>query len=313
MTVQRTSSKTPARVRLTSSAPAADKKPATAPDAHSDPGAVFDATTDRASHRSRNAPASALHTQAHAAQTPVPKLMADWHAALLDTEATLAARAEFAPQVETALRDAAADKDRAMRGVPLTRQETAGVVKGVYGVHKAGLKIAHAAYLAEYQQNPQATQRDVVLNWRRVVDQKRDPFTPIADNDPQARAREIVLWENASVMVLVDGFSPAAKALVVPKTPAMFPTDMSAALMQELAVVAAHVSDAFVAAGAQAPSDIWINPPQSLTVKQLHVHVAPGLPDFELDGQHQMTPAAVQAFSSLCSDVTATLAARLGV
>jgi diadenosine tetraphosphate (Ap4A) HIT family hydrolase len=109
------------------------------------------------------------------------------------------------------------------------------------------------------------------------VEQRRDPFGPVAARDAQARAREVVLWESPQAMVLVDLFSAYPKALVVPKQRVMFPTEAPAALLDELARVSAHVSDAFVALGAAESARIWINPPHDLTVRQLHIHVMPAL------------------------------------
>jgi hypothetical protein len=55
-------------------------------------------------------------------------------------------------------------------------------------------------------------------------------------------------------------------------------------LLDELAVIAAHVSDAFMRATGSPPAGIWINPPQHLTVKQKHLHVLPDLGPFTADG-----------------------------
>jgi len=113
-------------------------------------------------------------------------------------------------------------------------------------------------------------QRDRVLRLK-------DPFMPIAHNDATARAKETVLWEDADTMVIVDAFAYGPKALVIPKAETLFPTDLDDGGMQRLAEISAKVSDAFVALGAKGPARMWVNPPSALTVRQLHVHVQPGI------------------------------------
>ncbi len=85
-------------------------------------------------------------------------------------------------------------------------------------------------------------------------------------------------------MVIVDSFSPGPKALVIPKQGAMFPTDISKGDLEEMAKIAAKVSDAFGKAAGSGPASIWVNPPQRLTIKQLHTHVLPKLPNWENPG-----------------------------
>ncbi len=110
---------------------------------------------------------------------------------------------------------------------------------------------------------------------RERVSRMKDPFLPIAHNDPAARAKETVLYEDDADMVIVDAFSFGPKALVVPKVEMLFPVDATEAQLARLAEIAAAVSDAFIDNGAQGPAKIWINPPSALTVRQLHVHVQP--------------------------------------
>jgi len=149
------------------------------------------------------------------------------------------------------------------------------------------------------------------------VMRKRDPFTPIAQHDPVARAKEKVLWENPRLMVIVDLFAPCPKALVVPKKQVTFPVEADQALLKELAQVAAHVSDAFSATTGAPPSGIWINPPQHLMVRQLHVHVLPQANDFSDTGEPLMRAAAndpkVRAQAdAFFQKVTAAIAKSLG-
>ena len=128
------------------------------------------------------------------------------------------------------------------------------------------------------------TERDVLMEQRPRVAQLRDVFSPVAQNLPGARDQEIVLWENKGVMVVVDAFAPSPKALVVPKDPMNLPVDAPKGVLDELAYVAAHVSDAFMRGAGSPPAGIWINPPQHLTVRQMHVHVLPDLGQFTQDG-----------------------------
>lgn len=110
---------------------------------------------------------------------------------------------------------------------------------------------------------------------RDRVSRMKDPFTPIANNDAAARAKETVLWEDDDTMVIVDAFSFGPKALVVPKAVMLFPIDGSVEYIARLAEIANAVSGAFVDLGATGGSKTWINPPFALTVRQLHVHVQP--------------------------------------
>ncbi|MCP4500449.1 MAG: HIT domain-containing protein [Deltaproteobacteria bacterium] len=113
---------------------------------------------------------------------------------------------------------------------------------------------------------------------RGRVERLKDPFSPIAEKDPAALKKEIILWEDDDVMVIVDAFAYGPKALVVPKEKTLFPTDVDEEMLKRLAVISARVSDAFLQQGANGPARMWINPPSALTVRQLHVHVQPGIP-----------------------------------
>ena len=208
-------------------------------------------------------------------KTAIPALLGDWKQAVLEATAQDAAKQELWPQVEKALADAQKKK-----GTLLDDDEAEAVADTFYEKNEGKLEKLAEKHLASF--GTTAAKKDalitkVVTDARPRIDTRRDPFTPVAQKDPQARAREVVLWENKDAMVLVDLFVPRPKALVVPKTTLSFPTDAQPALLDELARVAAHVSDAFMSVlpGSGQPSGIWVNPPQHLTVKQLHVHVAP--------------------------------------
>jgi diadenosine tetraphosphate (Ap4A) HIT family hydrolase len=117
---------------------------------------------------------------------------------------------------------------------------------------------------------------------RSRVRQQPDPFTPITtmSSGERVRKRETVVWEDDSVMVIDDNKFPTPKVLVVPKRPMNYIFDASVTLRAHIADVASAASDALMMAagrkcGPTASASIYINPPGSLGVRQLHVHVLP--------------------------------------
>lgn len=215
--------------------------------------------------------------------TAVPKLLEDWKVSLVEAHAEDLAHGEvIAPVLQKAVAEA-----EALKGDSLDRGEFRAINRDVFRSLKAEYNDAKAAHLADLTKSPSTkaqTERDVLLAQRPRVDQLRDVFSAAAQKQPGARDNEIVLWENKSAMVVVDTFAPSPKALVVPKDPLQLPIDASKAQLDELALIAAHVSDAFSRSQGSPPAGIWINPPQHLTVKQLHVHVLPDLGPFTQDG-----------------------------
>jgi diadenosine tetraphosphate (Ap4A) HIT family hydrolase len=123
-------------------------------------------------------------------------------------------------------------------------------------------------------------------------------------------------------MVIVDLFSPRPKALVVPKAQATFPVELDKRALDELSLLAAHVSDAFMSVSGGQPAGIWINPPQHVMVKQLHVHVLPQLSPgggqrFSAVGEPliraaQRDPSIMQKARAYFTQVTAALEKALG-
>lgn len=208
-------------------------------------------------------------------KTPVPDLLLDWQRSVVDAAAREAARQEMWPDVEIAL-----DTAEQQRGEPLDDEEREVVIEELFVLEQARFDALGARYLAQFSQQPERTIQRALLEHRPRIAQRRDPFTPVAQRDALARAREIVLWESATAMVLADLLSPAPKALVVPKQPAMLPPDASKATLDELALLGAHVADAFTALTGAPPARVWVSPPHDVAVKQLHVHVTPDLPDW---------------------------------
>jgi diadenosine tetraphosphate (Ap4A) HIT family hydrolase len=109
-----------------------------------------------------------------------------------------------------------------------------------------------------------------------------DPFTPLFTLTPAERTarNETVVWEDTSAIALVDRFHGAPKLLIVPKAPMSFMANASPFIRAHLARVAAAAADAMIVASgrscdATAKFDIYVNPPNVIGVRQLHVHVVP--------------------------------------
>jgi diadenosine tetraphosphate (Ap4A) HIT family hydrolase len=226
-------------------------------------------------------------------KTTIPDLLSDWKRSVLVAAAREAARAELMPEAQRLLDEAATQK-----GAPLADDEIEPIVDAFFERERGRLKTLQATHLQEFDKGPKERDRTiqrVVLEERPRVQALRDPFTPVALKDPTARAREVVLWENADAMVLVDLFATSPKALVIPKQPVMLALDAPDALLKDLALVAAHVSDALIDVSGAPPAGIWVNPPQDLTVRQMHVHVLPDLPDWlAFVGAGQASDASAQ-------------------
>jgi|GEM_PF-1035722 len=215
--------------------------------------------------------------------TPKPQLLDDWKSATLDAAAKERGKDELQPKVDAAIADAEKQVGR-----PLERREMAQVANAIYKTDLPPLRGKHYGDIIATDATKQDAIDQSLSRHGLRMQNARDPFMPLALGDPQARAKDRVLWEDSKVMVLVDSFSPKPKALVVPKTPTMFPTDMDAKDLDHIADIAQKVSDAFGKLTGAEASDIWINPPQVLTVKQLHCHVLPpNLPAWENPGPGQ--------------------------
>jgi len=111
---------------------------------------------------------------------------------------------------------------------------------------------------------------------------QRDPFTSLVllTCEQRLARNEKVVWEDDdNLMAIVDFGDRGSKLLVVPKHEKNFPTDLDETLMPYVNKVAAATCDALmVAAGKQAGTTtpscrMYINPPASLGVRQMHVHV----------------------------------------
>lgn len=215
-------------------------------------------------------------------KTRVPDLLEDWKQAVVYAAARDAARAEMMPDARRTLRAL-----EQQRGAAFDEDDVADVIEAFFDSERGRLDALTLTHLKDLDgsgpggpRERERTIQRVLVEERPRVQQLRDPFSPVAQRDPAARAREAVLWENGDAMVLVDLFAPMPKALVVPKQPVTLASDAPRPLVDALARLAAHVSDAFMDVAGTPPAGIWVNPPQDLTVKQLHVHVLPALPDW---------------------------------
>ncbi|MDP2344122.1 MAG: hypothetical protein Q8O67_24405 [Deltaproteobacteria bacterium] len=252
---------------------------------------------------------------AGATTTAVPKLLADWKVAVYEAAAEALADIEvIKPALNKAL-----DKAEGKKGEPLTRREERGIEHKVREKLDSEYGQAFKAHHKDLTKSPSTkaqTERDVVLAERPRVAQLKDPFTPVINNAPGSRDNEIMLWESKNFMVVVDTFADSPKALVVPKTKVNLPVDAPQGLLDEAALVAAHVSDAFMRATGCKAAGIWINAPQNLTVAQLHVHVLPDLGPFTADGamakQFIEDPAARPQLEAYFGKIKGELASKLG-
>ncbi|MCC7073175.1 MAG: HIT domain-containing protein [Deltaproteobacteria bacterium] len=248
-------------------------------------------------------------------RTAVPDLMADWRSATLEATAHELAQQELMPELHQVLQSAARSN-----GGMLSPEDQASIADTFFEQNDKRVRTLARTHLGDLSKTPKHidnTLSRVVVERRPRIQKKRDPFTPIAMNDPAARAKERVLWENPRVMVLVDLFAPCPKALVVPKKQMMFPVEADAATLTELARVAAHVSDALSDVTGAQPSGIWINPPQHLMVRQLHVHVLPQVKDYVDTGEPLLhaaanDPSVMKKADALFAKVSAALAKSLG-
>lgn len=207
------------------------------------------------------------------ASTALPALLPDWKNATVQAAIEDAARERFMPLIEAALDQAELDK-----GEPLERKEARAIISAVEKTHMPRHIPAVAPAILKDQSSKDQAVADSLTDGRSRLPKLKDPFTPVAQNNAQARAKETILWESQTVLVLVDAFAPHPKALVVPKRQMAFPVDATKAELDEMARVAKGVSDAFNRTARCGDSEIWINPPQDITVRQLHIHVSPKLP-----------------------------------
>ncbi len=249
-------------------------------------------------------PAAPISRSGIRSLTKVPDLLHEWHQSTVEAHIEHVAIGTFAHEIDLALTTAEAQVGR-----KLERPEVRYIRKQVIEANLPAAMAMVRPSMDGTDQKRDATFQAALTEMRPVVAGKFDPFTPVAQNDPQARAKETVLWENANVMVLTDPRSPSPKALVIPKTQVSLPNDASAATIKELQAVAAALGDAFADVFKSGKgADVWINPPHYLMVKQLHVHVQPNLQEWEKQvGDESKIPARKVQMNAQVSHALARL------
>jgi diadenosine tetraphosphate (Ap4A) HIT family hydrolase len=213
------------------------------------------------------APLASAATQVNAQQ-----ILDGWRASSFDAGVTLLARQQLQPEYDQAI-DANAER----AGRELTDDEVDLVMEKVDDKLLDG---ARDQVFNSLKSDPNAKTRifnDAVADLKARAPKLRNPFAAIAAGDPKARAKETVLWENPQLMVLVDRFAPVPHVLVIPKAPALLPTDLPASALDEIGRVGKVASDVFTKMTGAKPSELFVNPPQLVTIGQLHLHVIPGL------------------------------------
>jgi diadenosine tetraphosphate (Ap4A) HIT family hydrolase len=221
-------------------------------------------------------------------RAPVPELLKDWRQATVQAKIQQDARWSIEPKVRAAVKSALAAAEQQLNpGEELTEEQIRRIKsKAARPILDAEMPGAIAHFASLYDDTPKSRAKaiaDSVDECRPIVEGCRDPFTPIAQGDPTARANETVLWENKRFMILADRFCPGPKALVIPKQPALFPTDVPPSMLKEMAQLASIAGTAFMQLSSTPNNtvDYWINPPPHVSVKQLHVHVQPNLPSWD--------------------------------
>lgn len=200
-------------------------------------------------------------------------LLEDWAAASLEAIAQARAAADLKPKLAAAL---AAEARRL--GRDLSKDEKGSVIVSVKERFLPERTQAHLQPILATQASRARALDDSMRRERARLAPKPDPFAPLVRGDPKARAKEILLHETPEAMVVADLFARSPKVLVVPKRAVMFPSEASQGLLDHLASLARAASAAFQKAGAPAPAEVWVNPPNRLSLPRLHVHVQPHLP-----------------------------------
>lgn len=202
------------------------------------------------------------------------QILDGWRASAFDAAITQLARASLKPEYQKAF-----DAQVRRFGRELSDEELQELSDQVQdSVDERMLDGARATVQAGLANDPGAKARlvnDAAADLKARAPRLRNPFAPLAANDPVARAKEKVLWENGTLMVLVDRFSKAPHLLVVPKAPALLPQDAPPATLDEMGRVGKIASDVFTRVAGVGASETFVNPPQLISIGQLHMHVIP--------------------------------------
>jgi diadenosine tetraphosphate (Ap4A) HIT family hydrolase len=214
--------------------------------------------------------------------TPLPKLKDDWQDATVDARAKELATDELinTPEFQQAFAQEVVAAEQ-QEGRPLTNRDKGWLQRRMI---KQNIQPYYAKHYGDVSKNKTTRKQavaDSVADHTARVQSRRDPFLAVIQGDPAALAKERVLFEDPDVLVVVDFFAPSPKALVVPKKTSNFPGDLTKKELDKLAFVSQQVSQAFTQLAGSQAADIWINPPQALSLSRLHVHVQPHLPRWE--------------------------------
>ncbi len=139
-----------------------------------------------------------------------------------------------------------------------------------------------------------------VANLKEHLGDLKNPFKAIARGSEQARKKERVVWEDHNVMVLVDRFADSPKVLVVPKAFAATPLDVAPRVLDEVGKLAQASAQVFTRIAKAKPADAWVNPPQYLSVAQVHMHVQPNLKPLRASQENRF-------WASFAKELTATV------
>jgi diadenosine tetraphosphate (Ap4A) HIT family hydrolase len=205
-----------------------------------------------------------------ASQGNAQQILDGWRESAFHVAVTQLARASLKPEYQKAFQ---AQSQRF--GRELTDEEMEMIADSV---DDRLLKGARQQLQTQLSSDPTAKARlvaDAAAELQARAPTLRNPFAPIAAGDPAARAKEKVLWENGTLMVLVDRFSKTPHLLVVPKAPMLLPTDAPPATLDELGRVGKVASDVFSKVARVGASETFVNPPQFVSIGQLHLHVSP--------------------------------------
>jgi diadenosine tetraphosphate (Ap4A) HIT family hydrolase len=199
-------------------------------------------------------------------------IIATWKKATLQATVTAIAREQLRPQY-----DAAIQKQEKRFHHELTDDEKEIIVDRVNDKLLDGQRKQVMATVANDPAAQAKLINGAVANLKEHLGELKNPFKALARGSEEARKKERIVWEDRHVMVLVDLFADSPKVLVVPKASAATPLDVAPRVLDEVGKLAQASAQAFTRIAKAKPADAWVNPPQYLSVAQLHMHVQPNL------------------------------------
>jgi diadenosine tetraphosphate (Ap4A) HIT family hydrolase len=206
-------------------------------------------------------------------------VLKDWVNALIEAAAEDFATAPYDSQIKTAVSVFEANK-----GAPCSREELLTLQNMVYNSHQSDINANMREFIQEHTASSTSVSKLIEQTLKKNsarIQKLRNPFDDVIQNKDGVRDQEVVLWEDKDHLVLLDTFAHNTfKTLVIPKRSVSVPTDLESSEVDRLETIASHVDQwiqqQFGDASSKVASPSWINPPQYLTVKQLHMHIQPG-------------------------------------